>query len=153
MELIQVNGWVDSKNEFVLFSFCERQFSTLTSYWCTTWVDNMNANKIRKKKHQYEQIEAGGFGRRIKLDLTGYVNKGTRGKRKEIQRERRRRTFCTLVAEKDRIHHRKSQVIEELVHWCTTGEVPFLEVAMASEEHLLRGKTLRTLCMRLRADI
>ena len=43
--------WVDSKNEFVLFSFCERQFSTLTSYWCTTWVDNMNANKIRKKKH------------------------------------------------------------------------------------------------------
>lgn len=46
-----LNGWVDSKNEFVLFSFCERQFSTLTSYWCTTWVDNMNANKIRKKKH------------------------------------------------------------------------------------------------------
>lgn len=43
--------WVDSKNEFVLFSFCERQFSTLTSYWCTTWVDNMNANKIRKKNH------------------------------------------------------------------------------------------------------
>jgi hypothetical protein len=51
MEAIQVNGWVDSKNEFVLFSFCEHQFSTLTSYWCTTWVDNMNANKIRKKKH------------------------------------------------------------------------------------------------------
>ncbi len=51
MEVNQVNGWVDSKNEFVLFSFCERQFSTLTSYWCTTWVDNMNANKIRKKKH------------------------------------------------------------------------------------------------------
>lgn len=51
MEVIQVNGWLDSKNEFVLFSFCERQFSTLTSYWCTTWVDNMNANKIRKKKH------------------------------------------------------------------------------------------------------
>lgn len=87
MEVIRVNGWVDSKNEFVLFSFCERQFSTLTSYWCTTWVDNMNANKIRKKKHQYEQIEAGGFGRRIKLDLTGYVNKGTRGKRKERERE------------------------------------------------------------------
>ena len=55
-----MNGWVDSKNEFVLFSFCERQFSTLTSYWCTTWVDNMNANKIRKKKHQYEKIEAWG---------------------------------------------------------------------------------------------
>lgn len=90
MELIQVNGWVDSKNEFVLFSFCERQFSTLTSYWCTTWVDNMNANKIRKKKHQYEQIEAGGFGRRIKLDLTGYVNKGTRRKRKEIEREEKK---------------------------------------------------------------
>lgn len=51
MEVIQVNGWVDSKNEFVLLSFCEHQFSTLTSYWCTTWVDNMNANKIRKKKH------------------------------------------------------------------------------------------------------
>lgn len=32
-------------------SFCEHQFSTLTSYWCTTWVDNMNANKIRKKNH------------------------------------------------------------------------------------------------------
>lgn len=47
----RVNGWVDSKNEFVLFSFCEHQFSTLTSYWCTTWVDNMNANKIRKKRH------------------------------------------------------------------------------------------------------
>lgn len=46
-----VDGWVDSKNEFALFSFCERQFSTLTSYWCTTWVDNMNANKIRKEKH------------------------------------------------------------------------------------------------------
>lgn len=41
----------DSKNELVLFSFCERQFSTLTSYRRTTWVDNMNANKIRKKKH------------------------------------------------------------------------------------------------------
>lgn len=105
MEVIRVNGWVDSKNEFVLFSFCERQFSTLTSYWCTTWVDNMNANKIRKKKHQYEQIEAGGFGRRIKLDLTGYVNKGTRGKRKEREREEER--FCTLLAKKDRIHHRK----------------------------------------------
>lgn len=88
MEAIRVNGWVDSKNEFVLFSFCERQFSTLTSYWCTTWVDNMNANKIRKKKHQYEQIEAGGFGRRIKLDLTGYVNKGTRREREQRERER-----------------------------------------------------------------
>lgn len=46
-----MNGCVDSKNEFGLFSFCECQFSTLTSYWRTTWVDNMNANKIRKKKH------------------------------------------------------------------------------------------------------
>lgn len=70
-----MNEWIDSKNEFVLFSFCEHQFSTLTSYWCTTWVDNMNANKIRKKKHQYVQIEVEGFGRRIKLDLTGHVNK------------------------------------------------------------------------------
>lgn len=49
-----MDGWMDggdSKNELVLFSFCERQFSTLTSYRRTTWVDNMNANKIRKKKH------------------------------------------------------------------------------------------------------
>lgn len=51
VEAMAVDGWGDSKNEFVLFSFCERQFSTLTSYWRTTWVDNMNANKIRKKKH------------------------------------------------------------------------------------------------------
>lgn len=49
------------------FSFCELRFSSLTSYWSTTWVDNMNANKIGKKKHQYERKEAGGFGRRIKL--------------------------------------------------------------------------------------
>lgn len=82
-------GWTDgSTARMNLFcSFCERQFSTLTSYWCTTWVDNMNANKIRKKKHQYEKIDAGGFGRRIKLDLTEYVNKDTRGKRKERERE------------------------------------------------------------------
>lgn len=116
MEVIEVNGWVDSKNEFVLFSFCEHQFSTLTSYWCTTWVDNMNANKIRKKKHQYEQIEAWGFGRRIKLDLTGYVNKGTRGKRKERKggRERKRKN-CSV--KKDRIHQRKTiGQREELVH-------------------------------------
>lgn len=33
------------------FSFCELRFSSLTSYWSTTWVDNMNANKIGKKKH------------------------------------------------------------------------------------------------------
>lgn len=102
MEVIPVDGWVDSKNEFVLFSFCERQFSTLTSYWCTTWVDNMNANKIRKKKHQYEEIEAGGFGRRIKLDLTGYVNKASRG---GTERER------------EREHHRN--VIGQ--HWCSLG--------------------------------
>lgn len=50
VEAMAVDGWGDSKNEFV-FSFCERQFSTLTSYWRTTWVDNMNANKIRKEKH------------------------------------------------------------------------------------------------------
>lgn len=63
-------------------SFCEHQFSTLTSYWCTTWVDNMNANKIRKKNHQQEKIQAGGFGRRIKLDLTEYVNKADQRKEK-----------------------------------------------------------------------
>lgn len=136
MEVIQVNGWVDSKNEFVLFSFCERQFSTLTSYWCTTWVDNMNANKIRKKKHQYEQIEAGGFGRRIKLDLTGYVNKGTR--------ERRERERISIVLY--RIHHRKSWVREKYIGVPRGGAI--LEVAIASEDRLLRGKTLRTLCVR-----
>lgn len=91
MEVVAVDEWGDSKNEFILFSFCERQFSTLTSYWRTTWVDNMNANKIRKKRHQYEEREAGGFGRRIKLDLTGYVNKASRSERdRERERERER---------------------------------------------------------------
>lgn len=123
MEVIQVNGWIDSKNEFVLFSFCERQFSTLTSYWCTTWVDNMNANKIRKKKHQYVQIEAGGFGRRIKLDLTGYVNKGTTEREKEREKENKNFFFCTLLAKKDRIHHRK--IIGQRDTLVYHGEVPF----------------------------
>lgn len=118
-------GWLDSKNEFVLFSFFERQFSTLTSYWRTTWVDNMNANKIGKKKHQYEQIEVGGFGRRIKLDSTGYVNKGTTGKREEREEER---TFLSVLywQRKDRIHHRKIIKSEDLVKHVGLGGAIFI---------------------------
>lgn len=33
------------------------------------------------------------------------------------------------------------------------GEVPFLEVAMTSEDHLLKGKTFRTLYVSLKAEI
>lgn len=39
----------DRKNE-VSCSFCELELSTLTSYWRTTWVDYMNANKIKKEE-------------------------------------------------------------------------------------------------------
>ncbi len=31
-------------------SFCELELSTLTSYRRTTWVDYMNANKIKKEE-------------------------------------------------------------------------------------------------------
>lgn len=138
-------GWLDSKNEFVLFSFCERQFSTLTSYWRTTWVDNMNANKIGKKKHQYEQIEAGGFGRRIKLDLTGYVSKGTTGKRQEREKERELFFLYSIGREKTGfIIEKSSSQREDFVkhvggRWCRFFKV-------ASEDHLLKGKRLSGLC-------
>lgn len=39
----------DSKNEFI-GSFCELELSTLTSDRSTTWVDYMNANKIKKEE-------------------------------------------------------------------------------------------------------
>lgn len=40
---------MDSKNEFI-GSFCELELSTLTSDRSTTWVDYMNANKIKKEE-------------------------------------------------------------------------------------------------------
>lgn len=125
MEVIRVNGWLDSKNEFVLFSFCERQFSTLTSYWCTTWVDNMNANKIRKKKHQYVQIEAGGFGRRVKLDLTGYVKIKVLQERERRQKEnknfsvfywQRKTRFIIEKTNKKKSHRSESRTCTFMYH-------------------------------------
>lgn len=76
-------------------------------------------------------IETGGFGRRIKLDLTGYVNKGS-----GEQRHRERANFWY-----DRERQDSSETTQKTLH----KSLPFCEVTVPFEDGLHKSQGLEDL--------